>query len=113
MIGLKVCIKAAQGQFFLQVSVKSERVLLSYQDADLLILGVKVPQNTLSHTFKSTLDEAIGYNHTINKGLEASRYVEIADFKPHIPSSQIYWHESFLDVVHGFGSRTRREIVLH
>ena len=75
MIGLEVCIKAAQGQFFLQVTVKSERILLSYQNADLFIVGAKVPQNAFSHTFKSTLNQAIRDYYAINKGLKASRDV--------------------------------------
>ena len=75
MIGLEVCIKAAQGQFFLQVTVKSERILLSYQNADLFIVGAEVPQNAFGHSFKSALNQAIRDYYAINKGLEASRDV--------------------------------------
>ena len=79
---------------------------MSYQDADFLILSVEVPKNALSHALQSTLYEAIGYNYTINEGLEASRDVHIAELKPHIPSCQVDRHEAILDAVHGFGSRS-------
>ena len=75
MIGLEVCNKAAQGQFLLQVSVESERILLSHQNADLFIFGAKVPQNAFSHSFKSALNQAIGDNYAIYEGLKASRDV--------------------------------------
>ena len=78
MIGLEVCIKAAKGQLFLQVSIESERVLLSHQNADFFIFGAKVPQNAFSHSFKSALNQAIGDYYAINKGLKASRNVQIA-----------------------------------
>ena len=113
MIGLEVCIKAAQGQFFLQVSIESERVLLCYQDADLLIICAKVPQNAFGHPFKSALNESVRYNYTIDKGLEASRDVYIAHLKLHISSCQVNRHESLLDILCGLRSMTWSVVIIH
>ena len=113
MIGLEVCIKAAQGQFFLQISVESERVLLCYQDANLLIIGAEVPQNAFGHPFKSALNESVRYNYTINKGLEASRDVYIAHFKLHISSCQVNRHQALLDILYALRSMAWSVVVIH
>ena len=101
MIGLEVRVEAALCELLLQVSVEFERILLSHQNADLLVIRIEVPQDALSHALKSAQDETIGYDHTLDKGLEATRDIEITELEPHISSCQVDWNETFLDLAEG------------
>ena len=76
-------------QLLLQVSVKLERVLLGDHYADLLVLCAKVAQYALCHALKTTLDESIRHDNTVDEGLKSAGNIKVTHLENQVAPCEV------------------------
>ena len=85
----ELSIRTAVLKLFLKVAIELDRIVLCDDEADLGAVGPKVAQYALGHAVEAAVDESIGYDQTLDEGLEAARYVEIIQLKLQTPSYNV------------------------
>ena len=98
MIRLELGGQAPLSQFFLQVAVKLERVVLGHHDAYLVVIRGKIAQNTLSHALEATQDEAVWNNDVGDKRFKPATDIKVCKFELNTTSCQIDGSQASLRV---------------
>ena len=68
-------------QFFLQIAIEFDRIVLSDDEADLAAVGAEVAQDAFSDALKATVNQAVGHHQSLDERLEAARDVEVSKLK--------------------------------